>query len=64
MSKFKDILESPVGIVGRTGYRDVEKHVTDELRKRFKKIVKELGGKTVAQHLLNTMNFKAENESK
>lgn len=48
--------ESPVGMVGRTGYKDAEAHVTPELRARFKKIVKELGGKTVARKLLSEMN--------
>lgn len=48
--------ESPVGMVGRTGYTDAKAHVTPELRARFKKIVKELGGKTVARQLLAEMN--------
>ncbi len=50
---FRDaIVESPVGTVGRTGVKDAEAHVTDELRAEFKKIVKKLGGKTVAGQLL------------
>ena len=53
---FKDYLkESPVGEVGRTGKKDAEKHVTPELQKRFMKIVKEMGGKTVAMTLLNSV---------
>jgi hypothetical protein len=48
--------ESPVGAVGRTGYNDAKLHVTPELRQEFKKIVKRLGGKTVAKELLSQMN--------
>jgi len=55
--KCKDKLdESPVGSVGRTGRVDAEAHVTPELRAKFKKIVKALGGKTVARQLLSEMN--------
>ena len=57
MSSFKEsLLESPVGIVGRTGANDAKAHVTPELRSEFKKIVKKLGGKTVARQLLAEMN--------
>lgn len=48
--------ESPVGSVGRTGVRDAQAHVTPELRAEFKKIVRKLGGKTVARQLLAEMN--------
>jgi|SaaInl8_200m_RNA_FD_contig_61_766361_length_3315_multi_10_in_0_out_0_3 hypothetical protein len=51
------LTESPVGIVGRTGEVDADAHITPELIKRFKKIVKELGGKTVATKLLNSMGI-------
>ena len=48
--------ESPVGSVGRTGAADATNHITAELRAKFKKLVKELGGKTVARQLLSEMN--------
>ncbi len=50
------IEESAVGSVGRTGFADAKAHVTPELRAQFKKIVKQLGGKTVARQLLAEMN--------
>ena len=50
------IQESPVGSVGRTGAKDAIEYITPELRAEFKRIVKKLGGKTVARELLNTMN--------
>lgn len=53
--KFRELLESPVGLVGRTGIKDAEDHITDELKKSFIKIVKSLGGKTVARMLLNNL---------
>ena len=57
MSEFKTFLdESAVGLVGRTGTKDAQAHVTPELRAEFKKIVKKLGGKTVARQLLAEMN--------
>jgi len=52
----KRLQESPVGSIGRTGAKDAEEYVSDELRAEFKKIVKKIGGKTVARLLLNTMN--------
>lgn len=52
----EEIQESPVGAVGRTGYADADAHVTAALRAEFKKIVKKLGGKTVARKLLAEMN--------
>lgn len=54
--KFRDLLESPVGSVGRTGVKDAEEYVTDEKIAEFSKIVKKLGGKTVARHLLNCLD--------
>lgn len=58
MKSFKETVigESAVGMVGRTGAMDAKAHVTAELRAKFKKIVKELGGKTVARQLLAEMN--------
>ena len=57
MTNFKEALkESAVGMVGRTGAIDAKAHVTAELRAEFKKIVKKLGGKTVARQLLAEMN--------
>ena len=48
--------ESAVGMVGRTGVADAKAHVGAELRAEFKKIVKKIGGKTVARQLLAEMN--------
>jgi len=53
---FKELFESPVGSVGRTGTKDAEAHVTDELRAEFKKIVKKLGGVSVARQLILELN--------
>jgi len=50
------LFESAVGMVGRTGAADAKAHVGAELRAKFKKIVKEIGGKTVARQLLAEMN--------
>jgi hypothetical protein len=60
--KQKNIIESPVGQVGRTGVMDAETYInnTPELRSEFRKIVKKLGGVTVAFNLLQTMNKKIE----
>jgi hypothetical protein len=52
----KKLDESPVGVPGRTGYKDAINYITPELRAEFKRIVKKIGGKTVAQELLKTMN--------
>jgi hypothetical protein len=52
----KEMMESPVGAIGRTGFADADAHVTDALRAEFKKIVRKLGGKTVARKLLAEMN--------
>ena len=54
--KGKELQESPVGMVGRTGHVDATAHVSDALRKRFRKIIQELGGKTVARLLIAEMN--------
>jgi len=50
------LFESAVGLVGRTGAADAKAHVGPELRAEFKKIVKKIGGKTVARQLLAEMN--------
>ena len=49
--------ESPVGQIGRTGYKDAESHLEQnpDLIKRFKKIIKELGGLTATRKLLLQM---------
>jgi len=56
--KKKQLDESPVGSVGRTGSKDAEEYInsTPELRAEFKKIVRKLGGVTVARKLLMQMN--------
>ncbi len=51
-----EITESPVGSRGRTTQKDAEAYVTDAHRAEFRKIVKKIGGKAVAKHLLNTLN--------
>ena len=61
-SKFSELFESPVGSIGRTGAADAIAYVTPELRAEFKKIVKKIGGKSVAKELLATMNAKPENK--
>jgi len=50
--------ESPVGSKGRTGSKDADEYIAQDaaLEKEFKKIVKALGGKTVAQKLLQKMS--------
>ena len=57
MRRFRSLFEdkTPAGMMGRTGTKDAEDHITDELKTRFKKVVSELGGKTVAMHLLGSM---------
>jgi hypothetical protein len=54
------INESAVGTPGRTTEKDAEEHINDELIAEFKKIVKKLGGKTVAKVLLDKLGQKAE----
>jgi len=56
MDNFSNLFESAVGLVGRTGAADAKAHVSAELRAEFKKVVKALGGKTVARQLLAEMN--------
>jgi len=53
--------ESPVGSVGRTKDSEALAHIeSSDLAKKFRKIVKELGGKNVARQLLAGMNQKGE----
>lgn len=56
----KFIMESAVGTPGRTTVKDAEEHINDELIAEFKKIIKKLGGKTVAKVLLDKLGQKAE----
>ena len=56
----KFILESAVGTPGRTTVKDAEDHINDELIAEFKKIIKKLGGKTVAKVLLDKLGQKPE----
>ena len=51
-----DVNESAVGERGRTGEKDAEAYITDEKIAEFSKLVKKLGGKTVARLLLNKLN--------
>lgn len=58
MKSFRDLVnESPVGQKGRTGLVDAEVHITNnpELEKKFIKMVRELGGKTVVAKILANM---------
>lgn len=52
--------ESAVGKPGRTTEKDAEEHINDELVAEFKKIIKKLGGKTVAKVLLDKLSTKPE----
>ena len=53
----KEITESPVGQVGRTKEEEALAHIENtNLAVKFRKIVKELGGKSVARQLLAGMN--------
>ena len=55
--KEENIHESPVGSVGRTKDSEALAHIeSTDLAKKFRKIVKELGGKNVARQLLAGMN--------
>ena len=47
-----DLDESPVGSVGRTDAKSALSHLTPELKKRFRKLLKDVGGKTVMRYLL------------
>lgn len=55
-----NIDESAVGKPGRTTEKDAEEHINDELVAEFKKIIKKLGGKTVAKVLLDKLSTKPE----
>lgn len=52
--------ESAVGTPGRTTVKDAEEHIDDELVAEFRKIIKKLGGKTVAKVLLDKLGQKTE----
>ncbi len=54
------LCESAVGKPGRTTEKDAEEHINDELVAEFKKIIKKLGGKTVAKVLLDKLSTKPE----
>ena len=58
--KFIKMNESAVGTPGRTTIKDAEEHINDELMAEFKKIIKKLGGKTVAKVLLDKLGQKLE----
>ena len=65
MKKFRDLAndvnESPVGMVGRTKDSEALAHIqASDLAKKFRKIVRELGGKNVARQLLAQMNQKGD----
>jgi len=51
----ENLNESPVGLPGRTGKRDALEYIAKnpEKVKELKKIIKEIGGKTVFLHLIN-----------
>jgi len=53
--KFSELVESPVGKKGRTSLKDAIAHISPELEKEFFKLVKAMGGKTVANVLLNNI---------
>jgi hypothetical protein len=69
MKSFREMIkESPVGMVGRTKDSEAMEHIEiSNLAKKFRKIVRELGGKTVARQLLAGMtpsgNKATENDS-
>jgi len=56
LEDLKNLLESPVGTIGRTSVQDAVLHITPELEKKFEKIVKELGGRVVARILLDRVS--------
>lgn len=59
--KKENIQESPVGSVGRTKDSEALEHIENsDLARKFRKIVKELGGKAVARNLLSGMNQKGD----
>jgi len=55
---------SAVGLVGRTGFKDAENHIQDtkNIKIQLRKLIKQVGGKTVLLKLLNTMNSIPTNE--
>lgn len=60
VKKMLGLNESAVGAPGRTTVKDAEDHIDDELLAEFKKIIKKLGGKTVAKVLLDKLGQKVE----
>jgi len=59
MKTFKELAESPVGKVGRTKDHEAQEHIEGtNLEVKFRKLVKELGGKNVAKQLLAKMDIK------
>ena len=55
--------ESPVGQVGRTGYKDAEDYIArTSIKKQIRELLKKVGGKTVLLKLLDTMNAQPQNE--
>ena len=48
----EDLDESPVGQRGRTDAKSALAHVTPALKKQFRKLLKDVGGKTVMRYLL------------
>lgn len=59
----REMNESAVGERGRTSVKDAEEFITDEKIAEFSKIVKKLGGKTVARLLLSKLNSKGDKVS-
>ncbi|MCD6435671.1 MAG: hypothetical protein J7L15_04725 [Clostridiales bacterium] len=60
LSELSEFNETAPGQVGRTGYADADRHLSEnpELIKRFKKIIKELGGLTSTRKLLQQFDSK------
>ncbi len=56
----EEVSESPVGFVGRTGGADADAHLdaNPDLVRRFKKIIKELGGLTATRKLLGQLDVR------
>jgi len=48
----EDCDESAVGAVGRTDAKSALAHLSPELKKQFRKLLKAVGGKTVMRYLL------------
>ena len=49
----EEIEESAVGSIGRTDAISAMAHLSPELKKRFRKLLKDIGGKTVMRYLLS-----------